>query len=260
MTDARGPDMWGGMRSAAGSRLSRSLRRRLIPILIGVAVLAALFFVTTGASLPDDGDPIPVSGDEALAFAMKMTDAVGDAQGTKAISITVTDTEVTSFLSIASLLSGELKDLGGTGDLAELTSLGASIPSTEGASVEGWRDLVASQGGVGTILTRGLDLRLAIREPEVRFTSDGEIIVRGFGKVAFVSVPVRLVVKPTIVDGDVEFELVEGQFGRLPLPGAISNVVEGALERALLAGSNVVSVEQITVEEGVLRFEGKISR
>jgi hypothetical protein len=238
----------------------RFLRRRLVPILIVVGLIIALFVATTGASLPDDGEPIAISPDDALVFARKLTVAAGDATSTKAVSIVVTDEEVTSFLAIASLLSGELQTAGGSGDLSELTSLGDAIPGGNVASVDNWKDLVESQGGIGSVLTRGLDLRVAIQEPEVRFTAEGEVIIRGYGKVAFITVPARLVVKPQIVDGQVEFDLVEGQFGRLPLPGAMSNLAESAIERALLGGYDIASVERIIVSDGTFAFTGQLNR
>jgi hypothetical protein len=236
------------------------VRRRIVPIVVVVAAIAAAIFITTGATLPDDGEPIPVSGDAALSFAEKIVDSADSAGSSKTLTITVTDTEVTSFLAIASLLSGDLEDLGGTGDLSELVDLGGAIPDTEGTSVEGWSDLVASQNGVGSILTRGLDLRFAIRDPEVRFTSDGEIIVRGYGKLAFVSVPARIVVVPMVEDDQVTFELVEGQLGRLPLPGSVADLAEKAIERALLAGYDFAAVDEIDVSEGSLRFVGSLQR
>lgn len=258
MTGPDGSGMWRSIRSAGSSRARGFIRRRIIPIAIVLAVLAVFFVVTTGSSLPDDGPAIPVSADDALAFATKVADAAKDAAGTKTVSLVVTDEEVTSFLAIASLLSGELVAAGGSGDLSDLTRLGDAIPDSERAS--GWTDLVESQGGLGTVLTRGLDLRVAIREPEVRFTPGGEVIIRGYGRLAFVSVPARLVVKPQIVDGQVDFQLVEGQFGRLPLPGAMANLAESAIERALLAGYDIASVEQISVSDGTMRFVGRLNR
>jgi len=132
MTGSGGLNLWGSARSAVGSRSARFLKRRLIPILVVVALLAGLFAASTGASLPDDGTPIVVSPDDAIAFARKVADAASGASSSKAISLTVTDEEVTSFLAVASLLSGELKNAGGTGDLGELTGLGDAIPGGGG--------------------------------------------------------------------------------------------------------------------------------
>lgn len=74
------------------------------------------------------------------------------------------------------------------------------------------------------------------------------------------SIPARIVVTPRIVDGGVEFDLVEGQFGRLPLPGAMADLVEGAIERALPAGHSIAAVDDIEVAEGSLRFVGSLQR
>lgn len=252
--------LWSGLQSAAGPRLKQFVRRRIVPIVLVVAVIAAAAFVTTGATLPDDGEPVAVSADAALAFATKIADSAGDAPGTKAVSLTITETELTSFLAIASLLSSGIEDAGGTGDLGELSNLNVGLPTAESIAVEDWRSLIESQEGLGSILTRGLDLRFTIRDPEVRFTRSGEIIVRGYGKLAFVSVPARIVVVPNVVDGQVEFDLVEGQLGRLPLPGGVASLVSEGIERALLGGHDIASVEQISVAEGSLRFVGQLNR
>lgn len=253
-------NLWSGVRSASSSRFTRWVRRRIVPIILVVAVIAAAAFVTTGATLPDDGEPVPVSADNALAFATNIAESVGDAPGAKTVSISVTESEVTSFLAIASLLSNGIEDAGGTGDLGELSDMNVGFPSVEGIAVEDWQSLVESQSGLGSILTRGMDLRFTIRDPEVRFTRSGEVIVRGYGKVAFVSVPARVVVVPNVVDGQVEFDLVEGQLGRLPLPGGVADLVSVGIERALLAGHDIASVEQIVVTEGSLRFVGQLNR
>ncbi len=236
------------------------LRRRLIAILVIVAVLVGVLFLITGATLPDDGEPIPVVAEDALAFARKVADSVGDAAGTKQVTITVTEGEVTSFLAIASVLSAQLKEAGGSGDLGELSDLGDEIPGGDLLSVEGWKELIESEDGLGTIFTRGLDLRITIRDPEVRFTADGEIVVRGTGRLAFLSIPARIVVVPNIVNDQLTFEVVEGQLGRLPLPGGIANLVADAIERALLAGHSVASVDEIEVNQGSLSFTGRLNR
>lgn len=230
------------------------LRRHLVPILIAAGVLAVVFFITIGASLPDDGGPVPVSGDAALALAQKVQASIGDAPGTKSVTIHVTEQEVTSFLAIASLLSGQIQDAGGSGDLGQIDIL----TSSQGADLASWQDLIDSQGGLGTILTKGIDLGLAIRDPEVRFTDNGEIIVRGYGKIGPLSVPARAVVAPHIVDGALEFDVLEGQLGRLPLPGGISNLLSDGIEKALLAGHNVATVTQIDVDQGTLTFSGTV--
>ncbi len=168
------PSPWIGLRSATGSWLARFVRRSIVPIIFVFAVILAAAFVTIGATLPDDGDAVAVSADDALAFATNVAESVGDAPGTEAVSLAVTEGEVTSFLAIASLLSSGIEDAGGTGDLDELSTLNAGLPTTEGIAVEDWRSLVESQDGLGSILTKGLDLRLTIREPEVRSTGSGE--------------------------------------------------------------------------------------
>ncbi len=242
-------------RSAASSGTSW-LRRRLVPILIGVAVLAVVFFVTIGASLPDDGEPVPVSGEAAISLVKKVQTSVGDAPGTKSITIQVTDEEVTSFLAIATLLSGQIEDAGGTGDLGQIDMINKSSTT----DVASWKELIDSQDGIGSILTKGMDLGVTIRDPEVKFTSAGEIIMRGYGKMGPLSVPARAVVVPEIVNGNLELEIIEGQLGRLPLPGGLADLIADGIEKALLAGHSVVSVTRIDVAQGTLTFSGTVTK
>ncbi|KAA3641578.1 MAG: hypothetical protein DWP92_00980 [Armatimonadetes bacterium] len=243
-------------RSAASTGTSW-LRRRMIPILIVVAVVAVVFFITIGASLPDDGDPVPVSGEAAMSLVKKVQKSVGDAPGTKSIAIEVTDQEVTSFLAIATLLSGQIEDAGGTGDLGQIGMINRNSSTTDIAS---WKELIDSQDGIGSILTKGMDLGVTIRDPEVKFTSSGEIIIRGYGKIGPLSVPARAVVAPRIVNGNIEFEIIEGQLGRLPLPGGVSNLVAAGIEKALLAGHSIASVNRIDVSQGTLAFSGTVTK
>jgi len=237
-----------------GSGILAKIKRHMTPIIIGVVVLAAVFFITIGASLPDDGEPIAVSGDAAISLANKIKTSVGDAPGTKTVTISVTDQEVTSFLAIASLLSGQIQQQGGSGNLNQIDILGSSSE----ADVASWQDLINSQGGFGSILTKGIELGVTIKDPEVRFTGEGAIIVRGYGKIGPLSVPARAVVVPRIVDGALELEIIEGQLGRLPLPGGMSNLVADGIEKALLAGRNVATVSQLDVSNGVVVFTGTV--
>src|SRR5690606_7478168 len=128
--------------------------------------------------LPDDGDPVPVSGEAAISLAKKAQTSVGTAPGTKSITITVTEEEVTSFLAVATILSGQIEEAGGTGDLGQIEMINKSSAT----DVESWKELIDSQDGIGAILTKGVDLGVTIRDPEVKFTSAGEIVVRGYGK------------------------------------------------------------------------------
>ncbi len=273
----RPADFAGALGGLLAGGLLRTLRRRLVPILILVGLVVLLLWLTSGGTLPDDGEPIPVSADDALALATKVVDAVGDAPGTKEVVLSVSDREVTSFLAIAAVLRSGLEDAGGTGSLEQLPELEGQLPDLQGRledlanargdtssddalSVEKWRELIESEDGLGSVFSRGLDLRVTIKEPEVRFNADGSIIVRGYGRWALLNVPARLVVRPQIVENQVQFEVVEGQFGRLPLPTFLSNVASNIIERALLAGHEIASVDVIDVSEGTMRFSGRINR
>ncbi|MCB1246865.1 MAG: hypothetical protein KDB69_06355, partial [Acidimicrobiia bacterium] len=126
------------------------------------------------------------------------------------------------------------------------------------ADLDAWKALVASQGGLGSILTRGIDLGVTIKDPEVRFTRSGEIIVRGSGKIGPLTVPARAKVRPYIANDDLAFDVIETQLGRLSLPDSAAQLLSSGLEKAILAGRNVASVTRIDVTEGSLRFAGNV--
>jgi len=63
-----------------------------------------------------------------------------------------------------------------------------------------------------------------------------------------------------VPDEQVTFELVEGQPGRLPLPGGIADLAEKGIERALLAGYDIVTVDEIELSQGSFRFAGSLQR
>ena len=267
----------GALGGLIGGGSLRSLRRRLVPILIVVVLVIAVLWFVSGGTLPDDGEPIPVSADDALALAEHIADAVGDVPGQNRVELLVTDREVTSFLAIVSVLRDGLEEAGGTGSLEQLPDLENQISdlpalledlanrredveTDEPLSLDKWRELIDSEDGLGQVFTRGLDLSISIKEPEVRFREDGSIVVRGYGRWLLFNVPARIVVQPEIVGDQVQFEVVEGQFGRLPVPGFLSNLASIIIERALLAGHEFASVEVIEVGDGTMRFTGSINR
>lgn len=242
------------------SQIGAWLRRRMIPILIVVAVILLVLFITSGAALPDDGDPIAVSDEAALAFVEKVAAQTGGAGEGKTVRLRFTEEEVTSFLNVAATLSERMREQGGTGDLDELDSYDASELGVNITSVEEWKELIEANGGLGRTLTDGITMRVAVRSPEVRFKSDGSIIVRGTVRFGFVDLPARLVFAPTVSDGELDLGFVEGQMGRLPIPGSVVGLIESGVERALVAGHDIGTVTRVTVGDGTIVFAGSLSR
>ena len=237
----------------------RRWKRRLIAIAVVAVVAAGVYaFVSTGASLPDDGPPVETSTEAAVSFLTKITDAGQAAAGADSLTIAVTDEEVTSFLRIGS----ELAELAQTEDVAGLEDLDpdafADIPNGDRL-----RDALALRDRIPSLPRLAPDdfaLRVAFRDPEVRFRDDGTVIVRGTARFLFLTIPARVVVAPRAEDGDLEFDFVEGQFGRLPLPERLIDLAGAGLTELILAGQDYASVDRIAVTEGTLTFSGRLAR
>jgi hypothetical protein len=96
-----------------------------------------------------------------------------------------------------------------------------------------------------------------LTEPQIYFKPDGSIAVRGNIGFQGRTQPVRIVTQPRVENDSLQLNIVGGQVGRVPVPGAILNQVEGALSRAILAGQNYGRVTTVQVEQGALTIAGQ---
>jgi len=211
------------------------------------------------ADLPDDGPPIATSPDAARQFLSKMTDASRTGVQTGRFTLTVTQGEVTSFVQVGADLAEQLQQAGNLENLEDL----AQLQDLEGLeSIEGldqWQALVRQRKGLPKIRLPDLSLRLGIREPEVRFLANGQIVVRGYGQVRTLRQPLRVVIAPQVSDGELVLDFVEGNLGPVPLPESLIDLVGKGLLQVILLGQDVAEVTQIDVTENMLTLSGRSS-
>jgi hypothetical protein len=218
----------------------------------------------------------------ALSFVEKVTAAAKSGLLSGQTSLTVTQAEVTSFLSIASQLAQVMNQLEGIEnpqDLRELQDLdieglrlqdldldSLGDENLDGDALSRWQALAQEREGLGGLSLPDLSLRLAIQEPQVYFKAPvqpgrpGQIVIRGYGQVRNVRQPLRLVVAPHAREGELALDFVEGQLGPVPLPEGLIDVLGRGLAKVILAGQGWAELDEITVGDGWLTLRGRYSK
>lgn len=243
------------------SQWKRWRRLLLLPALLGVLILAACQqpdFLQ--AELPDDGPPIATSQAAAVRFAEKAAAAGEKAAASKRLEITITQSELTSFLTLGARLAEEMK----AAQAQSLEQLAQMQGSAGASNIEGLDQLLAlTQGREGVLDMVGLSdlsLRLGIREPQVYFKGDGRIIVRGYAELLGQRQPLRLVLAPRASDGELVFDFVEGTLGPVSVPEGLIDQIGLGLAKLILAGDAFVEITQIRVSDGTLTLSGGYRR
>jgi hypothetical protein len=242
-------------------RFYRGSRSRLGVLFFGAAILVALLLSGCQrpgfleAELPDDGPPIATSAAAAGLFVEKVTAAAESAADSKRLDLTVTQEEVTSFLSIGSDLVERARAL----DVQSLDDLERLQGAPELQQVEGlqeWLDLLQGSEELRNLRLSDLSLWLGIREPQVYFKGDGRLVVRGYLSVLGQREPLRLVMAPRASEGELVLDFVEGTLGPLPVPELLIDQIGIGLSRLIVAGREYVEITQIRVGDGTLTLSG----
>jgi hypothetical protein len=212
------------------------------------------------AELPNDGPLIATSQAAALRFAEKAAAAGENAVETKRLEITITQSEITSFLTIGARLAEEMR----SAQAQSLEQLSQMQQSSEVPNVEGLDQLLAlTRGREGVLDLVGLSdlsLRLGIREPMVYFKTDGRIIVRGYAELLGQRQPLRLVLAPRASEGELVLDFVEGTLGPVSVPEGLIDQIGSGLAKLILAGDEFVEISRIQVGDGTLTLSGGYRR
>ena len=98
-----------------------------------------------------------------------------------------------------------------------------------------------------------------LRDAAIRLRADGRIEVQGKVPVFGVTVPVRAVLLPRIVDNQLQMALVEGQAGGIGVPAVVATDVENAMNRQVRAAlaKNNVQIVALKPGDGVLTIHLK---
>jgi hypothetical protein len=202
--------------------------------------------------LPDDGPAPPISRAAALSFVQKALTAGQSAAVSQAITLVLTDAEVTSFLGIRAELTRDLEKVGieQIGQIEGLEELGGGD-----LNIEAWQGLFGTDGQPRERLVPRV--RIGLREPQVYFKADGRVIARGYLALLKWRVPVRVVVAPRALEGEMELDFVEGQIGAVKAPEFVFDLLGKGIAEALLAGQAYAQITQIQVEAGALTIIGR---
>lgn len=208
------------------------------------------------AELPDDGLPIATSFVAAQRLIEKVSTAGEQAANTGKLNITVTQEEVTSLLSIGSQISEQLR-VYDVGSLQDLQGIQQTTNAPELENLTAWTDLLEGRDGLSSLGLSELALRLAIAEPEVYFKGNGQVIVRGYGKLLVLRQPLRLVLAPRASDGELVLDFVEGNLGPVGVPESLVDQIGKGLATVIMAGEDHAVINKIQVSEGKLRLTGR---
>ena len=230
--------------------------------LLGIFVLVVMSLVGCqrpeflDAELPDDGPPILVSQESARRFLEKVTAAGERAAETKRLSFTVTQEEVTSFLSVGAMLSEQMQALN-MENLEDLSQVDGAqgLDGIEG--LEAWQQLLRRREGLPNIRLPDISLRIVVQEPQVYFKGNGHLVIRGYGEALGQRQPLRLVLAPRASEGEMVLDFVEGNLGPVDVPEVLVDQVGKGLVKVILAGQNFVEVTQIRVGAGTLTVDGR---
>jgi hypothetical protein len=236
-----------------------------IGLLVSMALLLAV--LVTGCErpdfldeeLPNDGPPIRTSPDAARRFVEKVTAAGERAAETKSLTLVVSQEEVTSFLDLGGMLADQMQALN-VGSLAELQRV-SDAPELKGlGDLQRWQDLLQGRDGLPNLSLSDLSLRVVLREPQVYFKGNGQIIARGYAEALGQRQPVRLVFAPRAAGGELVLDFVEGNLGPVTVPEVLVDQVGSGLARAILAGQAYVEVTRIEVADGSLTLSGRYAQ
>lgn len=240
-------------------KLSTLMKLKRRAWLLVVAILGILLLTNClgsdsllDAELPDDGPAPAPTVAAASRFVEKVSRAGESAADRGQFALTLTDQEVTSFVSVRSILRGQLGNLP-IEDLGQVQD----IPELDGVDLSAWQELLGQRGQLPILGDERMRLRLTIEDAQVHFLSNGRIIVRGNARFLIAQLPVRVVAAPRASEGELVLDFVEGQLGPVPMPEIIFDYLGSGIARALLAGREYAEITEIRVTEGVLTISGR---
>jgi hypothetical protein len=226
-------------------------------LMLALSACAPLAAQIVAAPLPDDGPPPAVSRAAALSLIQKTLTAGRRTTSDRALTLVLTDAEVTSFLNLRADLTRELEGIG-LDQLGRVDELQGLV--SEEIDLDAWRSLLTpeSEGRARALPS----LRLGLREVNVLFRDNGQIIARGEVGFLMWRRPVRLVVAPYAADGEISFEFVEGQVGTRRVPQLLFDLLGRGMTSALLLGQSFgyAEITQIQVTAGTLTLSGRLIR
>lgn len=243
-------------------RMPRIGRRKVVVLGIGLLiVVSSIVTCSAGVNLmtltAEYGEPIPATIEAAQRFAQRAARAVQNASTSRRFRITIAEAEATSALSLG-LMIPEL--------MAALDSLPPEALQ-QARSIEDLRETLrrreetARQSRTFRERVAGLlDPRLRTGDVQVRFTGAGEIVVAGYVQAWRFKQPALVVFAPRARSGTMELDFVKGRLGRLPAPSWAFDHLGRLAASLILQGRSYAEISNLTVDQGRLTFEARVTR
>lgn len=232
--------------------------RQAITRILAAAIMVALLLSgcrsdASQATLPDDGPPPVTSQAAARRFVEKAIAAGESAASNGQFTLTVTEEEVNSFLTIGTRLLERFQSV----PIEELDQIGPLPGLGPIEEVAEWKTLLKRIEGLPNIRLGDARIPLTIEEPQVYLRGDGSVIVRGYARLLRWRQPARVVVAPYAAGGEVELDFVEGQLGSTSMPEVIFDLIGKGIAEALVLGQTYAEVTEIRVSDGTLTLSGR---
>jgi len=247
------------LHSMVSRRRSRVWRRVVVASVLGLVVFAGCRPANQSEkALPADGAPVEPTTEAALRFVEKVSLASRQGIESGQASLTVTQEELTSFLSIGSQISRQLQAVRPLqGSQLTADRLG-QLEGIEG--LEKWVELAQEREGLPPMRLPSAALRLTFRDAQVRFTGRGEIALLGYLRLLQWQQPVHLMVAPRATRGELVLDFVSGRVGPVRLPEFVFDPLGRELARVVLAGQAFAEITEISVQEGRLTVAGRYGK
>lgn len=263
-------------------RLLRRLRLRWILLFSAATVLWLIAAATEpvgpkpGGGAEPTGEPEPaiaasptarsrtVSGGPSLSavasspeagsrFFRKVARAVRSGLRTGRVDLSISETEATSALDAVAQLT-EIREIMHTLSPEELEEL--DTPEEVRRALDA-RSGQARSGLIGRI-RYALNPRLRFRQAEVRFRSDGHVLVSGWAQAWSRRVRVHVDAVPTVDEGRLRWVFRETRLGRVPVPAWVLGGPSDLLTTVMGLGKDHVRLEGLQVRDGKLTLSGRI--
>jgi hypothetical protein len=201
------------------------VKKLLLITVMMLSLLTACAFNAGGPKYPQTS--IPISPEAAQSLQQAVTAAAAQGALSGEFSLTITETQLTSYLALNMAVPAELAAPGETVEQPN--------PQEQIASV--------------------------VSNPQV-FLQDGQIQTYGTLQYGFLSATGRVVLSVTPdTQGNLTIELTEMDFGSLPLPDALKSTVSSALTDSINGAFGPIStqfrIESISIADGAMILTGR---
>lgn len=242
-------------------RRGRLFRRFALGLLIVVGSVATCSFGVEPSQLTASyGDPVPATTEDARRVLTRGVETLQRAPQSGRVRLTLTEAEATSALGLGMMLPEMMQAAGRIPEeeireIQDLDVLRARVRE----EAERQREEMAERLGFFERILLAVDPKIRTGDVQVRFEEGGEVVVAGYVQAWRFRQPGIFVVAPRAAAGELDFDFVSGRVGRLPLPELVFDWVGKALATVILLGDGYAEVSEITVEDGTLTFEGRLT-